>query len=166
VYAKKGSGKVNLSHEEAVQEALCFGWIDSKVHPVDADHYRQVFTPRKPGSIWSKINKRHVEKLLAEGRMEAAGLAKVEAAKRDGSWSFLDDIEAGEMPPDLAQALEANGAARKRFDAFGSSYRKQVLYWIKSAKRPGTRQKRIDTIVALAAEGRKFTDEIAGRARA
>ena len=120
---------------------------------------KELFTPRKPGSIWSRNNKRRLDKLIAEGRMKDAGLAKVEAAKSDGSWTFLDDIEALELPADLRQALEANGPAEKRFGEFGSSYKKQVLFWIKSAKRPGTRQKRIATVVALAAEGRKFIPE-------
>jgi uncharacterized protein YdeI (YjbR/CyaY-like superfamily) len=158
VYVKKGSGRVGLSYDDAVEEALCFGWIDSKVNPVDEAHFRQVYTPRKPGSIWSRINKRRVEKLIAGGRMTAAGLAKVEAAKADGSWSFIDDVEALELPADLRLALAANPIAQQRFEAFGSSYKKQVLYWIKSAKRPETRKKRIEQVVSLAAEGRKIRE--------
>jgi uncharacterized protein YdeI (YjbR/CyaY-like superfamily) len=158
VLDKKSSGRAGLSYDDAVEEALCFGWIDSKVNPVDDDHFRQVYTPRKPGSIWSMSNKRRVEKLIAGGRMTAAGLAKVEAARKDGSWSFLDDVEALELPADLRQTLEANPVAQQRFEAFGSSYKKQVLYWIKSSKRPETRKKRIEQAVALAAEGRKIRE--------
>lgn len=150
VYAKQGSGKPRVAYSDAVEEALCFGWIDSRPNALDADTYMQMFSPRKPRSPWSKLNKQRVERLIDEGRMAPAGLAVVEAAKRDGSWSAYDAIEELRIPPDLEQALAANETARVNFEAFGASSKKQILWWIESAKRPETRAKRIGQIVASA----------------
>lgn len=154
VYYKKGSGKPTVSYEEAVEEALSFGWIDSKVNTLDEERYMQIFTPRKPGSIWSKLNKQRIKKLLDTELMMPAGLKKIEAAKEDGSWYFLDDIENLVIPIDLKKALDSNNAAKNNFDAFGDSVKKQILYWIKTAKRENTRKNRIEKVVSLAAENK------------
>ncbi len=149
---KKGAGKPRLDYDEAVEEALCFGWIDSKPNKLDDERSMLWFAPRQPGTGWSKLNKARVEKLIAAGQMTAAGLAKIEAARRDGSWSFLDSIEALVVPPDLAQALTSNRSAQTNFDAFPRSVKRAILEWIASAKKPQTREKRIMETVRLAAQ--------------
>lgn len=154
IYYKKGSGKPSVSYDEAVKEALSFGWIDSKVNALDEERYMQVFTPRKPGSIWSKLNKQRVQKIIEQGIITPAGLEKIEAAKKDGSWNFLDEIEALIIPSDLKEALDFNEAAKNNFELFGDSVKKQILYWIKSAKRETTRKNRIEKVVELAAENK------------
>lgn len=154
IYYKKGSGKPSVSYDEAVKEALSFGWIDSKVNALDEERYMQVFTPRKPGSIWSKLNKQRVQKIIEQGIITPAGLEKIEAAKKDGSWNFLDEIEDLIIPEDLNEALESNKAAKANFEIFGDSIKKQILYWIKSAKRETTRKNRIEKVVELAAENK------------
>lgn len=154
IYYKKGSGKPTISYDEAVEEALSFGWIDSKVNALDEERYMQIFTPRKQGSIWSKLNKARVKKIIEEERITLAGLEKIEAAKKDGSWDFLDDIENLIIPEDLKEALESNEAAKTNFRAFGDSNKKQILYWIKTAKRDSTRKNRIEKTVMLAAENK------------
>lgn len=154
VYYKVGSGKPSVRYPEAVQEALCYGWIDSKVQPIDAERYRQIFTPRKPGSVWSKLNKQYVADLIEQGLMTEAGMAKITAAQQDGSWNALDAIEALIIPPDLAAALAADAAAQQNFQAFSNSVKKYILSWIGSAKRPETRSNRIQQTVAAAAQNR------------
>jgi uncharacterized protein YdeI (YjbR/CyaY-like superfamily) len=155
VMGKKGAGVPSPTYEEAVEEALCFGWIDSTMRPIDERCYRQLYSRRKPTSTWAKTNKERVERLIREGRMAEAGLAAIEAAKANGSWSSLDRIEALEEPPDLATALDANPTARRHFDAFPASVRKQLLWWVESAKRPETRAKRIAETVDLAARNER-----------
>lgn len=155
IYYKKGTDGPCVSYEDAVEEALSFGWIDSKVNKLDEERYMQIFTPRKPKSIWSKINKQRVKKLIKNGSMTPAGLEKIETAKKDGSWYFLDDIENLVIPPDLKEALDANLSAKSNFESFSDSIKKQILYWIKSAKRPETRMKRIEKVVMLAAENKR-----------
>lgn len=143
VYYKVKSGKLSIKYDEAVKEALCFGWIDSKVKSLDEERYMQIFTPRKPKSVWSKLNKQYIEELIKHNLITEAGLAKIEAAKQDGSWNQLDAIEALIVPTDLKQALELNEIAKKYFEAFSNSSKKNILFWIESAKRPETRLKRI-----------------------
>ncbi len=155
---KKGSGKPHLPYDDIVEEALCFGWIDSRPNKLDAERSKLLLTPRKPGSPWSALNKRRVEKLVAEGLMTPAGLAKIEAAKRDGSWAALDAAEALEEPPELGAALAANPGARRGFDDFRDSVKKPLLYGVTSAKRPETRARRIEQIVAGAKAGRSPLD--------
>lgn len=155
VYYKKGSDKPSVSYEEAVEEALSFGWIDSKVNSLDEERYMQVFTPRKPRSSWSKLNKQRVERLIKNGQMTAVGLEKVEAAKRDGSWNKLDAIDDLEVPADLAEALADNQKAYDNFMAFSSSSKKIIVYWIEEAKRTETRKNRIEKTVSLAEENKK-----------
>ena len=118
VYFKKASGKPSVSYDEAVEEALCFGWIDSLVNSLDEERYMQVYTPRKRGSVWSKPNKERVARVVAAGLMTEAGLAKIEAAKADGSWSLLDPVDALLEPEDLKAALDSNPDARAAFDGF------------------------------------------------
>ncbi|MDY9924034.1 YdeI/OmpD-associated family protein [Methanobacterium sp.] len=144
IYYKKNSEKTGISYDDAVEEALSFGWIDSKVNTLDEERYMQVFTPRKPGSNWSKLNKQRIEKLMKKGLMNPRGLEKVEAAKKDGSWNFMDDIEDLVVPEDLKNALNKDKIAFDNFEAFSGSVKKQVLYWIASAKKDETRIKRIE----------------------
>lgn len=155
VYFKKETGKPRVQYGEAVEEALCFGWIDSKSEKIDEERTMLKFTPRNPKSAWSKPNKERVEKLIEEGKMTEAGLAMIATAKENGTWSALDSVEALEVPPDLAKALAANKKAKGYFDAFSPSSRKTILWWIESAKRQETRHKRVVETVRLAAQNIK-----------
>ena len=146
----------NLSYNDAVEEALCFGWIDSLMRPLDETRYKQLFTPRRPRSGWSKINKDRVARMIDAGRMTRAGLARIEAAQRDGSWTKLDAMEALRVPDDLERAWARNAEARRNFLALAPSYRKGALWWIASAKRPETRAMRIAEIVRRAALNQKM----------
>jgi uncharacterized protein YdeI (YjbR/CyaY-like superfamily) len=152
---KKASGKPRFEYDEAVEEALCFGWIDSKANKLDEERSVLWFAPRKSGTGWSKPNKERVEKLLAAGLMAPAGLAKIEAAKADGSWYALDGVEALEIPPDLGQALDATPPARVNFEAFPRSTKRGILEWILNAKQPATRAKRIEETARLAAQNKR-----------
>jgi uncharacterized protein YdeI (YjbR/CyaY-like superfamily) len=155
IYYKKESGKPRVAYDEAVEEALCFGWIDSRPNAIDDESYMQLFSPRKAKSPWSKLNKQRVEKLIAQGLMTPAGLAKIEAAQQDGAWNSWDSVEELTIPDDLRQALAADKTAEKHFMAFPPSSKKNILWWIESAKRPETRQKRIEETVRLAAQNIK-----------
>ncbi|MBC8081826.1 MAG: YdeI/OmpD-associated family protein [Hymenobacter sp.] len=155
VYYKKTTGKPRVSYDEAVEEALCFGWIDSLPRRLDDERAMLLFTPRKPRSVWSKLNKERVAKLLAEGRLTEAGQLKIDAARQNGSWDTLTASDALLMPADLAEALQANPIAQQYFTAFSASVRKNILAWLASAKRPETRARRVREIVALAAQGKK-----------
>lgn len=152
VYHKKTAGKPTVSYDAAVEEALCFGWIDSKTQRVDEERYRQVFTPRKPGSVWSALNKQRIEALVAAGLMTAAGLVLVEAAKADGSWTLLDASEALQIPPDLEAALAADAEALRCFEAFPAGVRKRTLQWVLDARREETRARRVEEVVRLSAQ--------------
>jgi len=157
VYYKKGSGQASVSYNEAVEEALSFGWIDSTAHAVDKDRYMQLFTPRKTGSSWSRLNKERVGRLISEGRITPAGLEKVEAARRDGSWEMLDAIENLAVPADLREALSEYPEAFLVFKGLPDSTRKNIVRWIGSAKRIETRYKRIEkTVLALGQNIRSF----------
>lgn len=155
VFYKVGSGQQSVRYGEAVREALCFGWIDSKVNSLDEERYKQIFTPRKPKSAWSKLNKGYIAELVEQGLMAEAGLAKIEAAKQDGSWTKLDAIEELRIPPDLAKELAANKVAGECFNAFSNSAKKGILFWIESAKRAETRSKRITETVRMAAQNKR-----------
>jgi uncharacterized protein YdeI (YjbR/CyaY-like superfamily) len=152
VYSKKDSGTPSVTYAEAVEEALCFGWVDSRPNKVDASRYKQLFSPRKPKSPWFTINKQRAMRLIAERRMTPAGLAKIDAAKADGSWSTYDAVDALVVPKDLATKLAANPRAKTYFAAFPPSSRKIILWWITSAKLPATRAARIAETVRLAAQ--------------
>ncbi len=151
---KKGNSRTTLTYDDAVEEALCFGWIDSIVNTLDDDRFKQRFTPRKAGGTWSRSNKIRVERLIAEGLMTPAGAASVERAKADGSWTSLDDVEGLVVPDDLGAALAAEPGADRGFADFSDTARKMALYWIASARRPETRSKRLTEVVRSAAEGR------------
>ena len=152
---KKAAGKPTISYEESVEEALCFGWVDSKGNKLDDERTMLWFAPRKRGSGWSRPNKERVERLVAQGRMTAAGLAKIEAAKADGSWALLDAVENLEVPADLAAEFEKYIAARANFDAFPRSAKRGILEWIVQAKRPETRAKRVAETARLAQENER-----------
>jgi uncharacterized protein YdeI (YjbR/CyaY-like superfamily) len=155
VYYKKNSGKPSISYPEAVKEALCFGWIDSKVNAIDSERYMQVFTPRKAKSVWSALNKRYIAELQGQNLMTAAGLKCIEVARQNGMWESLDKVEALELPDELVKAFKKNKLAKENFDKFPPSSRKLILQWIASAKRDETRQKRIEETVTLAAQNIK-----------
>jgi uncharacterized protein YdeI (YjbR/CyaY-like superfamily) len=154
IYYKVKSAKPSVRYSEAVKEALCFGWIDSKVKSLDEERYMQIFTPRKPKSVWSKLNKQYIEELLEQGLINQAALEKIEAAKQDRSWNSLDAIEALIIPSDLKDALEANKTAKDYFEAFSNSSKKNILSWISSAKRQETRFKRIEQTVNSALQNK------------
>jgi uncharacterized protein YdeI (YjbR/CyaY-like superfamily) len=143
VYAKKHTGMSSLDWDEAVEEALCFGWIDSKRMPLDADFFLQIFTPRKPKSRWSGLNKKRVAALIEAGLMTKAGHAAIDFAKKTGTWSALDHVDAMVMPPDLKKALAATPGAAAKFKALTPSRQKQFLYFMNDAKKEETRLKRI-----------------------
>jgi uncharacterized protein YdeI (YjbR/CyaY-like superfamily) len=149
---KKKTGMPTLSWSEAVDEALCFGWIDSTRKTVDEERFIQFFCRRKPASVWSKINKAKVERLIAEGRMTAAGYQSIETARQNGSWTILDEVEELTIPAELEAAFQARPGAKDYFLSLSRSARKAMLQWLVVAKRPGTRQKRIAEIATLAAQ--------------
>jgi uncharacterized protein YdeI (YjbR/CyaY-like superfamily) len=144
-----------VPYPEVVEEALCFGWIDSTVKLLDDDRGMQLITPRKPKSSWTSLNRERVAAMEAAGRMTDAGRRAVEVAQANGWWTILDPVEALEEPDDLAAALDAVPAARASWDGFPPSGRKQALFWVVSAARADTRARRIATIVTEAAAGRR-----------
>lgn len=148
---KKNSGIPSLTWEEAVDEAICFGWIDSVRNKRDDDSFYQYFAKRKPKSGWSDVNKKKVEKLTAEGKMAPAGIATVELAKKNGTWDALNAIEVLSEPDDLVKALKKNKIAHNHWKAFPRSTKRAILSWIQDAKQPATRKRRIDQTVADAA---------------
>ncbi|MGD1855712.1 MAG: YdeI family protein [Leptolyngbyaceae cyanobacterium] len=152
---KKHTGSRYLPYDAIVEEALCFGWIDSLPRRLDQDRTMLLISPRRPKSPWSKLNKDRITRLLEQGLITSAGQAKIDRAKADGSWIFLDDVEALIIPDDLAAALEANFQADRYFTAFSPSAKKGILQWIKSAKQADTRQRRITKTVEMAAQNLK-----------
>ena len=153
VFWKKNSGHPSINWSEAVDQALCFGWIDSKAQTLDAERYRQYFSIRKAGSGWSRINKDKIAELERAGLMAPAGLAAIARAKADGSWTLLDGPEAGVVPEDLGEAMDVAGV-RKAYDGLTPGARKAILAWLVMAKRETTRAKRIDKTIASLEEGR------------
>jgi uncharacterized protein YdeI (YjbR/CyaY-like superfamily) len=152
--AKKGAGIATVTHAEALDVALCFGWIDGQRRSDDATFFLQRFTPRKRGSRWSKINTDHAARLIAAGRMRPAGLAQVEAARADGRWeAAYHGQRSAQVPDDLQQALDANPQAAAFFATLSSQNRYAVLYRVQDAKRPKTRARRIDRFVQMLANG-------------
>ncbi|HYA32384.1 MAG TPA: YdeI/OmpD-associated family protein [Candidatus Bathyarchaeia archaeon] len=143
----KGTAHPALSFDHVVDEALCFGWIDSRVHSLDATQAMLYVAPRKPKSPWSRANKQRVARLIGAGMMTDAGLAVIETAKADGSWTSYDAIEALIVPSDLAGALADKATARDNFGALTPASKKQILWYLASAKRPVTRKKRIALVV-------------------
>lgn len=154
LYHKKTSAAQNLVWAEAVEEALCFGWIDSKRQAVDALTFRQFFGKRKPSSTWSTINKARVANLIEKGLVAPAGLEAIELAKQNGSWTILDEVEKQTIPPDLEKVLKRVKNASKNFAALSKSNRRILLQWLVMAKRPETRQKRISEIASAVGKNR------------
>jgi len=147
---RRRSGRLGLDYEAAIEEALCFGWVDSTAGRVDDDRGKLYFAPRKPRSGWAATNKARIERLLAEGRMAPAGVAAIDRAKANGSWEVLDSAERLVVPADLAAALDARPPAAANFAGFPPSARKQMLAWVALAMRPETRADRIRRVVDAA----------------
>lgn len=155
-FAKKNSGVTSVNYAEALEVALCHGWIDGQVASVDGTWYRQRFTPRRPKSKWSRINRAAVEQLHAAGRLSPAAIREMEAAQRDGRWDAAYPSPRNmTVPEDLALALEALPRAKDNFERLDSQNRYAVLYRLLDAKRPETRQRRLEEFVRLLAKGEK-----------
>lgn len=152
VYYTKKSGKKSITWSDAVDEALCFGWIDSKIIKADEEASHQYFSRRKPKSTWSKINKDKVERLIATGQMAEAGLASIEVARQNGSWTILDEVEALIIPPDLEAAFAGKPSSKTFYQSLGKTAQKLILSWLVLAKTPETRKKRISEIIESAAK--------------
>jgi uncharacterized protein YdeI (YjbR/CyaY-like superfamily) len=152
---RKGSGKDPLDYAAIVEEALCFGWIDGLTNTLDERRQAHLLTPRRKHSGWAASNKERVERLIADGRITEPGMRVIEAAKADGSWSMLDAAEALIEPVELTAALDAHPQARRQWDAFPKSPRRALIWWVMSAKRPETRERRVTKIIDDAAHGRR-----------
>jgi len=155
VLQKKSSPGPGIAYVEAVEEALCFGWIDSKPAKRDENTYLLFFASRKKGAVWSRINKERIKRLIRDRRMTPAGLQKIKEAKLDGSWSTLDRVEALEMPAALEKALAKSKKAIRNFEAFPAGIKKQLYYWVISARRDETGVARIREIVSRAAKNER-----------
>ena len=149
------SGRQGLDYEAAIEEALCFGWVDSTAGAYDEERGKLYFAQRKPHSGWAASNKARVARLITDGRMAPAGLAAIERAQANGSWEILDSVERLEVPADLAAALSATPPAAANFAAFTPSARKQLLGWVAIARRPETRASRIARIADAAARNER-----------
>lgn len=150
IYYKKKSSLPTVLYSDAVDEALCFGWIDSKAKPIDEEKYMQFFSKRKPKSVWSKVNKEKIERLAKEGLMTRAGFEIIEIAKQNGSWTILDESEALIIPEDLEKGFQKSAAAKDYFLGLSRSDKRNILQWLVLAKRQETREKRITEIIELA----------------
>nr|WP_255512752.1 YdeI/OmpD-associated family protein [Flavobacterium sp. GT3R68] len=155
IFYRVGSETESMRWEEAVQVALCFGWIDSTVKNIDHERRQQMFGPRKDKSVWSKLNKSYIEKLTKDNLMHQSGLAKIETAKQNGSWTSLDAVEELMLPSDLEAAFNQNMEAYDNYQKFSPSRRKSYLYWLNQAKREDTRNKRISEIITNCAQNKK-----------
>ena len=154
--AKKSSGIPTVTHAEALDVALCYGWIDGQRNKLDDRWFLQRFTPRRPRSNWSKINRGKVERLIGDGRMQPAGLREVERARADGRWDAAHDAPSvATVPDDLQRALDRNPAAAAFFAALDGRNRFAILYQVQDAKRPETRARRIEKFVAMLDDGTK-----------
>lgn len=150
VYYKTSANVDSVSWSEAVEEALCFGWIDSTKKTIDHERYMQYFSRRKPSSTWSKINKEKVARLIQNNFMTQAGFDSIDTARQNGTWYLMDDIENGVIPEDLKRALDTNENALAFFQSQSKSIQKGMLHWVVTARRPETRKKRIVEIVRSA----------------
>lgn len=155
IFYKIDHPKVSMRWEEAVRVAICYGWIDSTVKSLGDGKRRQYFCSRKTKSAWSKVNKKHIDELISNGSMHESGLLKIKAAKKDGSWTILDDVENGVVPNDLKKAFDNNPKAYTNYKNFARGQRKTYLYWLNHAKREETRQKRIAEIIQRCSENMK-----------
>jgi uncharacterized protein YdeI (YjbR/CyaY-like superfamily) len=152
---KKDSGHGYVPYLEVVDLCLCYGWVDSQIRKVDQQRSKLRLSPRNPKSNWSKVNKEKIARLTLEGRMQPPGMAMVELAKRSGTWNFLDEVEEGIIPEDLKEALRSHPLAESHFNNFPRSSRRGILEWLKSAKTPATRTRRIHEIAQKAAKNLK-----------
>jgi uncharacterized protein YdeI (YjbR/CyaY-like superfamily) len=153
VYRKKSSSLDGPVYDDLVEEALCFGWIDSQSRRVDDDRMMQWFSPRRKGGLWSALNKDRIERLVREGLMTEIGQSTIDEAKADGSWSQTDEVDALVVPPDLQVALDAAPDAKAAYQALIDSAKRQYLWWIHSAKRPATRANRIEETIRRLSSG-------------
>jgi uncharacterized protein YdeI (YjbR/CyaY-like superfamily) len=155
--AKKGAPEPSVTYAEALEVALCFGWIDSQKRGLDETHFLQRFTPRRPRGRWSKINREKAEALIAAGRMRPAGMAEVEAAKVDGRWEAAYEGQgSAKVPTDLQRELDGNEAAAKFFASLDGANRYAILYRLDEAKKPETRERRLRKFVAMLERGEKL----------
>lgn len=155
VTARRATGRQAFDYEAGVVEALRWGWVDSTQRSVDDERTMMWFAPRRPGSVWTRNNKERVARLEAEGRMEPAGAAAVEAARASGMWTLMDAVEDRVVPDDLAAAFEDHPGAREHWESFPASAQKQMLAWIVLAKRPATRAARVVETASRAARGER-----------
>ncbi|HCO96826.1 MAG TPA: hypothetical protein DIU00_23285 [Phycisphaerales bacterium] len=154
---KKETSKPSIEYEAAVEEALCFGWIDSIIKKIDAERYARKFTSRSDKSVWSALNKKRVNKMIKQGRMTEVGMAKIKAAKKTGLWDKDPRPRISlEIPPEFTKALARNKKAKENFDKLAPSYRKHYIGWITVAKRPETKKRRITESITLLEKGQKL----------
>ena len=158
VYYKKASGQTSIGYDESVQEALCFGWVDSIIKKIDEEKYARKFTPRKPDSQWSQSNINRVEKMITAGLITEHGMSLVAAAKRSGSWDnpVTPPELSFDLPPEFSAALDENKKAHENFEKLAKTYKKQYIGWIATAKRAETREKRIRESIELLEKGQKL----------
>jgi uncharacterized protein YdeI (YjbR/CyaY-like superfamily) len=155
--AKKGTGVATVTHADALEAAICFGWIDAQRRGLDETYFLQRFVPRRPRSRWSKINRAKAEELIAAGLMRPAGLREVERARADGRWeAAYEGAASASVPPDLRRALDADPAAAAEFDRLDAQNRYAILYRVQEAKRPETRARRIEKFVAMLRAGERI----------
>ena len=156
-FLKKNKEKQTLEYEDAVEEALCFGWIDSIIKKIDEEKYCRKFTPRKLDSKWSELNKKRVEKMITKGKITKHGLKKVQAAKKSGIWDKDESIEINlEVPEELEAALNKNPGTKEFFDQLADTYRKHYIAWIKTAKKQATKDKRVKESISLLKKRKKL----------
>lgn len=158
IFYKVSSEQPSMRWEEAVKVAICYGWIDSTVKRIDHEKRKQYFSPRKPKSVWSKLNKMYIEQLITDNLIHPAGLKSIEIGKKNGSWETLNDIDNEVIPRELKTAFNKHPIAYKNFKNFAPSYRKSYLYWLHSAKRESTRLKRVEAIITLCIANKKQKD--------
>lgn len=157
VFYKKETGKPSIPYDDAVEEALCFGWIDSILKKLDEQRYARKFTPRKPTSVWSDLNKARVKNMIHAGRMTPAGQAAIDTAKKNGMWNKPDRPQISyELPPEFKQALDQNKEAKAFFEILAPSYKRNYIGWIATAKRPETRERRIKESIQLLGKNQKL----------
>ncbi len=157
IFFKKDTGKPSMEYESSVEEALCFGWIDSIIKKIDESKYARKFTPRKDNSNWSEANKKRVERLINNQRMTDIGLVKIETAKQNGQWDKPDRPDISfDIPEEFKKALDKNNEAKEYFEQLALTYRKQFIGWIVVTKRPETKEKRINESIKLLAKGQKL----------
>lgn len=158
-FFRKRTGRPSIPYEETVEEALCFGWVDSIIKNIDDERYARKFTPRKDGAVWSQLNKARAEKMIRQGRMAEAGLAKIVAAKRNGEWQVAHNpprFEISNMPSELEEMLSGNQKARKNFEKLASSDRRRYVVWVAVAKQSETRVRRAKEAVSLLEKNQKL----------